>query len=360
MPEAELSPQTPEQFFMSGGITADLDRDALEERLHDLESRYRGLIDHLPAIVYIDLAGQQMATAYVSPQIESLLGITPEEYCEDPDLWATVLHPDDHDAAMKAYREGAASGKPFTFEYRLIARDGKVVWFSDSATVMTDADGRPRYIQGVMLDITDRKAAEAEISFLAFHDKLTGLANRAMFDEMLDLALARARRTERGAAVIALDLDNFKLINDSFGHGSGDTLLAELSERLREATRDTDLVARSGGDEFLVLLSDIDLASPVPGGADGASVASESVAARVQQALAAPFESHGTELFITATLGVAVFPVDGDTPAAIIKNADAAMQRAKRNGPGGFLMHATAEADALTKLSLSTRLRKAV
>lgn len=361
MPEDNQTfPAIPDGFFSPGGITTDLDRDVLEARLHDLESRYRGLIDHLPAIVYIDLAQEQMSTAYVSPQIETLLGITPQEYCADANLWAAVMHPDDRDAALDAYRQGAAAGQTFTFEYRLIARDGRVVWFSDSATVISDGEGRPRYIQGVMLDITDRKTAEDEISFLAFHDKLTGLANRAMFDEMLELALARARRTERGVAVISLDLDNFKLINDSFGHESGDALLVQLADRLREATRDTDLVARPGGDEFLVLLSDIDLAPPVPDGADGASVASEAVAARVQQALAAPFESHGTELFITATLGVGVFPLDGDASATLVKNADAAMHRAKRNGPGSFLLHATGEADALTKLSLSTRLRKAV
>ena len=361
MPEDQMSAAAiPDGFFSPGVIAADLDRNALESRLLDLESRYRGLIDHLPAIVYIDLAGTQMATAYVSPQIEGLLGITPAEYCADPNLWATVMHPDDRDAAIEAYQRGAAAGQPFTFEYRLIARDGRVVWFSDSATVISDGQGRPRYIQGVMLDITDRKAAEDEVSFLAFHDKLTGLANRAMFDEMLELALARARRTERGAAVISLDLDNFKLINDSFGHESGDALLVQLADRLREATRDTDLVARPGGDEFLVLLSDIDLDPVVPDGADGASVASEAVAARVQQALASPFESHGTELYITATLGVAVFPLDGASSATLVKNADAAMHRAKRNGPGGFLLHATGEADALTKLSLSTRLRRAV
>ncbi len=361
MPDEQPPPSAvPEGFFTTGGSTSDLDRDALEARLLDLESRYRGLIDHLPAIVYIDLAERQMATAYVSPQIEDLLGITPQEYCADANLWASVMHPDDRDGAIEAYKTGAAGSQPFTFEYRLIARDGRTVWFSDSAIVINDENGRPLYIQGVMLDITDRKAAEEEISFLAFHDKLTGLANRAMFDEMLDLALARARRTERGAAVISLDLDNFKLIDDSFGHESANTLLVELAERLREATRDTDLVARAGGDEFLVLLSDIDPAPPVPGGADGASVASEAVAARVQQALAAPFESHGTELYITATMGVAAFPLDGDSSATLVKNADAAMLRAKRNGPGGFLMHATAEADALTKLSLSTRLRKAV
>jgi diguanylate cyclase (GGDEF)-like protein/PAS domain S-box-containing protein len=361
VPDEQTSPAAISQnFFTPGGDTSELNRDALETRLHDLESRYRRLIDHLPAIVYIDLAREQMATAYVSPQIEELLGITPEEYCTDPDLWLTVMHPDDREEALDAYRRGAAAGHSFTFEYRLIAKDGRTVWFSDSATVISDEHGRPLYIQGVMLDITDRKAAEDEVSFLAFHDKLTGLANRAMFDEMLGLALARARRNERGAAVISLDLDNFKLINDSFGHESGDALLVELSDRLREATRDTDLVARPGGDEFLVLLSDVDLAPSIPGGADGASVASESVASRVQEALAAPFESHGTELFITATMGVAVFPLDGDDSATLVKNADAAMQRAKRNGPGGFLLHATAEADALTKLSLSTKLRKAV
>ncbi len=113
-------------------------------------------------------------------------------------------------------------------------------------------------IQGVIFDISARKAAEEQVAFLAYHDKLTGLPNRVLFEEMLENAISRARRHDLGVGVIFLDLDNFKLVNDSLGHAAGDMLLAQLAERLRVCTRETDLVARQGGDEFLLLLSDLD------------------------------------------------------------------------------------------------------
>ena len=330
-----------------------------QQRLQEAQSKYGALVEQIPAIVYVDLADESMATTYVSPQIESILGVSAAEYVEDPDLWTSMLHPDDRETALETYTRGRESGEPFTFEYRLIARDGRNVWFRDSAIVLPDGDGRPALIQGVMLDITERKAAEAQIAFLAYHDKLTGLPNKAMFDELLELSLARARRHGLGLAVLSLDLDNFKLVNDSLGHEAGDQLLAQMSERLGEATRETDLVARQGGDEFLLLLSDLDRTSPVADG-DGAEISAESVANRVQRALEVPFHVNGTELYLSASIGISVFPLDADDGTTLMKNADTAMFRAKRSGPGAYVIHRADEADALTRLSLSTRLRKAV
>ena len=301
-----------------------------------------------------------MTTTYVSPQIMTILGVGPEEYVGDSKLWDEMLHPDDRNTAIEAVDRGIASGEPFAFEYRMIATDGRVVWFRDSAIVLPDALGRPSLIQGVMLDITDRKAAEEHIVYLAYHDKLTGMPNRAMFDELLDLSLARARRNGLGVAVISVDLDDFKLVNDSLGHETGDELIRMLAERLREATRDTDLVARPGGDEFLVLLADLDTASPVPGGQDGGSIAAEAVAIRIQEAMRAPFEIAGTELYLTASQGIGVFPGDADDALTLLKNAETAMFESKRLGPGGFVVHARKSGDAMRRLSLSTRLRKAV
>ncbi|MDP9297844.1 MAG: EAL domain-containing protein [Actinomycetota bacterium] len=330
-----------------------------QRNLDEAQTMYGTLVEQIPAIVYVDVADEHMSTTYVSPQIESLIGYTQQEYIDDPELWATILHPDDRDEALEAYLRGRQSGEPFVFEYRLMARDGRIVWFSDSAIVLPDAEGRPHLIQGVMLDITERKDAEARIAFLAYHDKLTGLPNRAMFDELLELSLARARRNDVGVAVIAVDIDDFKLVNESLGYEAGDALIVALTERLREATRETDLVARTGGDEFLLLLADLDQ-NPMPGAGDGASTAAEAVAVRVQQSLAAPFEIVGTELYLTASMGISVFPRDAETGGELLKNADMAMFQSKKAGPGGFVMHAAKGADALVRLSLSTRLRKAV
>ncbi len=169
-----------------GTLAEITDQVEIRRELHESRSKYGALVEQIPAIVYVDVADDRMSTNYVSPQLEQLLGFTTQEYIADPDLWSKMLHPEDRAAAIDAYLRGRASGQPFVFEYRLVARDGHVLWFRDSANVITDTEGRPSLIQGVMLDITERKAAEEQIAYLAYHDKLTGLANRAMFDELLE------------------------------------------------------------------------------------------------------------------------------------------------------------------------------
>jgi len=333
-----------------------------DEELREANAKYRALVEQIPAIVYIDVADESMSTLYVSPQIEQLLGITPEEYVADPDLWYKHLHPEDKERALGAYLAGRESGESFTFEYRLVGRDGRVVWFRDSAVVVRDEDGAPTFIQGVMLDVTERREAEEQVEFLAYHDKVTGLPNRVMFEELLELAMARARRSDLGVAVISTDVDDFKLVNESLGHEAGDEFLREFGMRLREATRETDLVARQSGDEFFVLLADLELGSSatLPDGTSGAMLAAESVAARVQESLQSPFQLAGTEVYVSATMGISVFPDDAQDSNALLRNADAAMHRSKKLGPGGYVVYAEGMDDALGKLSLTTRLRKAV
>jgi diguanylate cyclase (GGDEF)-like protein/PAS domain S-box-containing protein len=333
-----------------------------QRELWETQAKYRAIVEDIPAIVYIDEIDDVMSTSFVSPQIEELLGITAEEYIADPDIWYEHLHPDDKERALDAYLRGRESGESFTFEYRLISRDGRVVWFRDSAVVIRDDLGEPRQVQGVMLDMTERKQAEEKAAFLAYHDKLTGLPNRAMFEELLELAISRARRHEASVAVVYADLDDFKLVNDSLGHDAGDDLLKQLAGRLKEATRETDLVARQGGDEFLLLLADLDrtsegVASDV---GDSASIVAESVASRVQEAMTEPFDLGGTEVYISASVGVSQFPKDAPDAATLLKNADQAMYHSKRLGPGGYSVHSADPTEAMTRLSLTTRLRKAV
>ncbi|MFB3739880.1 MAG: putative bifunctional diguanylate cyclase/phosphodiesterase, partial [Candidatus Velamenicoccus archaeovorus] len=273
-----------------------------------------------------------------------------------------LLHPDDRERALIQLRESWQCEGAYTYEYRLIARDGRVVWVRDSSIVVCDEDGRPAFVHGVMLDITDQKRAEEQIAFLAYHDKLTGLPNRAMFEELLDLAIARARRHDTAVVVIVTDLDDFKLVNDSLGHEAGDELIRQLAARLREATRETDLVARQGGDEFLLLLADLDRGpgTPLSDGADGAVLVAESVVTRIQHALAEPFELAGREVYVTVSIGISVFPRDADDTVTLMKNADAAMYQSKRTSPGGYVVYSASGDDSLGRLSLTTRLRKAV
>ena len=344
------------QFWL--GLMFDIsDSIRTERELVDAQTRYGALVEHIPAIVYVDLADERMTTTYVSPQIESLLGITPAEYIDDPDLWQAHLHPDDRDGTVAAYMEGQANGEPFTLEYRLVARDGRVLWFSDSAVVVHGPAGEPLYLQGVMLDITKRKEAEEQIAFLAYHDKLTGLPNRVLFDELLELSLARARRHGLGVSVISVDIDNFKLVNDSLGHDAGDELIVLVAERLREATRETDLVARPGGDEFLMLLADLEL-PPTP--SRGIPPSWPSPSRRGSRRRCGNRSRSPEPSLRDGLIGHQPLPRHADDAETLLKHADNAVFRSKQLGPGGSFMHAAGDVDAMGKLSLSTRLRKAV
>jgi PAS domain S-box-containing protein len=187
--------------------------------------------------------------------VTELLGISQEEWLTDMYSWRHHVHPDDEARAWDEYVEACRNEESLTHEYRMVHEDGHVVWVSEQAFIIRDEHGEPWLIQGVIFDITERKKAEEQVAFLAYHDKLTGLPNRVLFEEMLELALARGRRHELGVGVVFLDLDNFKLVNDSLGHHAGDELLVQLADRLRGCTRETDLVARHGGDEFLPLIA---------------------------------------------------------------------------------------------------------
>jgi diguanylate cyclase (GGDEF)-like protein/PAS domain S-box-containing protein len=343
-------------------IAQTLQRDRAMSLLREADVRYRALVEQIPAIVYVDVVDESMSTSYVSPQIRTLLGVTPEEYIADPDCWYKHLHPEDKERALAEYLRGRDAGESFTFEYRLVANDGSVVWFRDSAAVISNEDGTPSFVHGVMLDITERKKAEEQVAFLAYHDKLTGLPNRAMFEELLDLAMARARRHELSVAVVYADLDNFKLVNDSLGHEAGDELLRQLADRLREATRETDLVARQGGDEFLLLLADLerDVVGPATDPTDGAMLVAETVANRIHDSLQVPFVLNGMECYASVSLGISLFPQDSTDLRGLLKSADTAMYQSKTMGPGGYVLYSEDTGDPMSRLSFSTRLRKAV
>jgi len=328
--------------------------------LFEAEAKYRSLVEHIPAVVYLDPVNEDELSMYVSPQVHDLLGITPEQWLTDFYAWRSHVHPDDVDRAWDEYQDAYNGHVPLNHEYRMIHEDGTEKWILEQAFPIDDEDGNPWLIQGVMFDITARKEAEERISFLAYHDKLTGLPNRHLFEEMLDKAVARARRNDTGIGVVYLDLDDFKLVNDSLGHHAGDLLLAQLADRLRTCTRDTDMVARQGGDEFLVLLGDLERASGRLGEIDPAVVVAESVATRIREAMQDPFDLAGTAFYATGSIGISLFPHDATDAASLLKNADHAMYQSKRLEPGGFVLFAARGEDAKQKLSLTTRLREAV
>ena len=229
-------------------------------------------------------------------------------------------------------------------------KDGSRFYGVNSANTVRDADGKPLYFDGVISDITERKRAEEQVYQLAHYDSLTGLPNRTLLRDRLGQAMSDARRRHARVAVLFLDLDRFKTVNDSLGHETGDRLLKAVSMRLRENMRDSDTISRQGGDEFLLILRDI--ADPP---------AAARVAEKLLEAVARPYVVGEYELHITPSIGISMFPDDAGDIDELIRNADAAMYHAKEHGRFNFQFF-TPEMNsrAYERLSLESSLRQAI
>jgi diguanylate cyclase (GGDEF)-like protein/PAS domain S-box-containing protein len=303
-----------------GAMPDAAEREEIERRLKNPEARYRALVEHIPAVTYIDAVDEVSSAVYMSPQVEAMLGYAPEEWLVDPSFFLKLLHPGDRERVLAENERTNRSGEPFDMEYRLIARDGRTIWVRDEAVLVKDGD-RPLYWQGVMTDVTERKALEERLRHQALHDHLTGLPNRTLLMDRLAHALVRAERRETKVAVLFMDLDNFKYINDSMSHEAGDRLLVEVAERLRDCLRAEDTVARLGGDEFAILLEDL-----------GREQEATAVASQVAQALRTPILVDDREIFVTTSIGIAFGSSGEDRPEVLLREADVAMYRAKAGG----------------------------
>ncbi len=262
-------------------------------------------------------------TLAVSDELHHLLGTDPATF--DPervDLQAFV-HPEDRAAFRRARETAQAGALQGEHEWRALRADGSVAWFWAETRFETDDAGRVVAVRGVCQDVTEQRATSERIYKLAHHDALTGLANRALLNERVSEAMARARRTNGSLGVLCLDLDGFKAVNDLHGHAAGDQLLREVAARLCRSVRETDTVARLGGDEFVVLQSD-----PAP------PEAVRALAERLVATLAEPYDlGNGlAQGIVTTSVGVALFPDDGDDPDMLLHNADTALYRAKWAG----------------------------
>ncbi len=228
--------------------------------------------------------------------------------------------------------------------------DGREAWFSVSGEPVFDASGAFAGYRGVGRDITERKLDEQRIRHMATHDALTGLPNRAAFSQLLNAARENARRHQRSLAVMFVDLDRFKVINDTLGHEVGDGVLCEAARRLRHTLRASDVVARLGGDEFVVMIPELDSSSQA-----------DRAARKVLAALVAPMPIAGRELTLTASIGIALYPLDGEDEQSLMKNADAAMYRAKEAGKNDYKFHnAATDRRSVERLAMETSLRRGV
>jgi diguanylate cyclase (GGDEF)-like protein/PAS domain S-box-containing protein len=304
-------------------------RDA-ERRAFEAEAAYETLLGQVPGAIYAYAPEWGGPTLAMSAHIEELLGVPAERFLAGDSVWDEVLHPDDRERAWADYESFLRTGSPEYGEYRYIRPDGRVVWIQDRSAMVRDRDGTPLLIQGVMFDITATKETALQMEHLAYHDALTGLPNRAMFQDSLELALARARRHDLAVGVLFLDLNDFKPINDMYGHEVGDEVLQHAARRIRGATRDTDLVARQGGDEFLVLLADI----AVEDGAAVLAIADEACE-RIAAALAEPITVEHRRLSIHASMGRAVFPFEAGDARSLLRLADDHMYAKKRSRSDG-------------------------
>lgn len=227
-----------------------------QERLRETEERYRALVERLPAITYIAQAGGEGRWHFVSPQIERMLGYSVEEWQADPDLWLASVHPADRERVEAEEKRCEENGNALCIEYRMVARDGRVLWVRDEAVVTTgDSHGSPGPVfEGLLTEITERKTLEEQLRHHADHDALTGLVNRRRFEFELRRQVTHAARYATRGALLIVDIDHFKGINDSVGHAVGDEVLKMTANALQERLRESDVLARLGGDEFAVLL----------------------------------------------------------------------------------------------------------
>jgi diguanylate cyclase (GGDEF)-like protein/PAS domain S-box-containing protein len=306
---------------MVTGIVGNLheitDRKNAEAALKEAHERFRSAFENAPiGMAMTDLQGNIIRA---NPAYARILGRSPRELAGMS--VHELTHPDDLGASMTEMRRFVTSDADgYQLEKRYVHADGRVVWVHVSVSCVRDENDEPRYLIGQIDDVTERRALRESLAHAAMHDRLTDLPNRELFKDRLQSALNRTGRHDTRVAVIFLDLDRFKFVNDSLGHDMGDKLICSVAQRLRSSVRPSDTVARFGGDEFTILCEEI-----------SSETFAVDLARRIVAGLDEPIEIQGSELFVTASAGVAVGALP-DSPEQLIRQADSAMYQAKDRG----------------------------
>jgi diguanylate cyclase (GGDEF)-like protein/PAS domain S-box-containing protein len=319
-------------------------------RLARQEARkYANLMNTVNGVVW-EASIETFRFTFVSEQAERLFGYPLQAWTANGDFWVEHLHPDDRDWAPDVRRRPAGTGDRRHFEYRMIAADGRTVWVSDYVSSARRSDNT-ECLRGVMVDITEQKALERQLSWHALYDSLTSLPNRALFLDHAEKEVRRADgRRQSPLAVLFVDLDRFKHVNDSFGHLAGDALLMAVASRLRKSSRESETVARLAGDEFAIL-------APGAGDPDKA----RAIAERIHSLFSRPFNIAGASLYLTASIGIALENGTRRSARDLLREADTAMYRAKKTGRArSEFFDASMRHDAVSRLRLESDLRRAV
>jgi diguanylate cyclase (GGDEF)-like protein/PAS domain S-box-containing protein len=321
-------------------------RERYVEKLRDANT----IVESSPTILFRLRGDPSLPLIYVSHNVTKY-GYDPAAMIAGASLWRTIIHPDDTPRIEELLSRLAMEGsKPATTEFRMRSKDGTYDWLECRYTPIRDASGRLLEIEGLLTNITEKKEAADKIRVLALTDALTGLANRAVFIDRLRQAFASAQRGAPSFAILYLDLDRFKDINDTLGHSAGDLLLKSVGERLKSCVRETDLVARLGGDEFAVLQTNL-------GDAAGAGV----LASKIHNALSAPYPLGDTEMRITVSIGISPYMSETMGPDEMLAYADIALYRAKDEGRNQYCFHTDdLDREARERVTLADDLRRAL
>jgi diguanylate cyclase (GGDEF)-like protein/PAS domain S-box-containing protein len=344
--------QWPDQAVWALRACADIFGSALrrceaEAALTMNEARFRAMFDN--AADGVRVLDEQLRTVYASPAVERITGRSLEEIT-DPDARLAWVHPDDVDRMLELRdRRNLAFGKSILTQYRILHPSGRWVYIEE---VFTNLMNDPA-VRGLVIntrDVTERHRHETELLAQARRDHLTALPNRLLFEELVDAALARLALTDRQLAVVSIDLDRFKLINESLGHEVGDALLCEAARRVRSSVRGGDVVARLSGDEFVVLCEPVDDENEV-----------RSLADRILEAFQAPFDVAGQRVYATASVGVALSGTTSLDRATLMRDADSALSAAKASGRNRLVVSSGALAEnARHRLDVEAALRNAL